>query len=113
MHTHLRTQHAHTTNTSNRYIKYELSLSVSLAALEVVVDFGALLTTHVYTPVLLSWTLLMVRVLVVVPDTPTEEGSKLAQFRCHWYVSVPTSVLAATVNVNSDPGTTFSWFVGC
>ena len=30
------------------------SLSVSLAALEVVVDFGVLLTTHVYTPVLLS-----------------------------------------------------------
>ena len=89
------------------------SLSVSLAALEVVVDFGALLTTHVYTPVLFSWTLLMVRVLVVVPDTPTEEGSILAPFRCHWYVNVSASVVAARVNVTWDPQTTFSWFVGC
>ena len=67
-----------------------------------VVDLGVLLTTHVYTPVLLSWTLLMVRVSVVALDTPTEQGSKLASFCCHWYVSVPTSVLAATANVNKS-----------
>ena len=48
----------------------------------------------------------MVRVLVLAPE-------KLALFRCHWYVSVPASVLASTVNVTCDPGATFILSTGC
>ena len=48
----------------------------------------------------------MVRVLVLAPD-------KLALFCCHWYVSVPASVLASTVNVTCDPGATFILSTGC
>ena len=60
-----------------------------LAVLEVVVDFGLLLTTRVHACVTLL-DMLMVRVLVVAPGTPTGGGSKLAPFCYHWYVSVLT-----------------------
>ena len=95
------------------HMYYKNSPSVSWAAFEVVVELGPLLTTHLYTPVLLSWTLSMIRVLVVAPDTPTGGGSKLAPFLCHRYVSVPASVVAVTVNITCDLWTTLSWLVGC
>ena len=94
-------------------IRYKHSRSVSWAVFEVVVDPGALLTTHLYIPMLLPWTLLMVRVLVAAPYTPAGWGCKLTPFCCHRYISVPASVLAATANVTCDPQTTFHWLVGC
>ena len=93
------------------------SRTVSLAAVQVVLP-AALVTTHLYIPSLLSWTLVIVRVLVVVPDTPAGGGSMSVSFNCHWYVSDPvTGVVvtgvAVTVNITVDPELTFSWLAGC
>ena len=96
----------------SRHVMYNHLQTVSWAASELVFP-AALVTTHLYIPSLLSWTLAMVRVLVVAPDTPAGGGFRSAPFSCHWYVSDPASVVAATVNVTVDPGSISVWFAGC
>ena len=71
-----------------------------------------MVTTHLYIPSLLSWTLAMVRVLVVTPANSDDE-TKLLSFSCHWYLSGSAPVVAITVNVTVDPGSIFARLVGC
>ena len=49
---------------------------------------------------------------VVVPLTSVCDGNKLPS-SCHWYISGPMAVVAVTVNVTDDPGSTFNWSTGC
>ena len=96
----------------SRHVMYNHLQTVSWAGFELVSP-ASLVTTHLYIPSLLSWTLTMVRVLVVAPDTPAGGGSRSVPFSCHWYVSDPAPVVAATVNVTVDPGSISVWFAGC